>query len=992
MQLSDINDAAVKEYLAGKIDEAELAARLPENAPVEVVDGAVRIIPPEEHRRRIRERRAERARAAKQNGKHKPCGEDIKTAWPRTRQEIQASANPTMQQLLDAHDRCIESRTDWSECKKNARRRRLIKQWKEARSLAKPILFIVNGGLGDAAELTRTLIVAARIGYDVYVCAWGGNTRLMVPFWERTAGITPLSRERAEEIEWEAILCRTRMEALQERAAKMTSRRLINAGGGPNLRTGDRELLVELGHDRELIDALYDEAPLAAMLPKHEAKRDKIVIAPGVGRAAVAFAEKKQGRWDKRFRGWPEVIRRLPPQIVLIGDETAREPWMSELPDDIDDRIGKTDDITELLPLFAGTRILFAPDNGIAHLAGLFGVPTVSLFTVTDPAKFAPPHARVILDPEPWQVIDALHLHDRPECIPDAAPASNRLLSVIMTAHNEGAEVRATCEDVRRHAGCPVEIIVVDEASTDGSCSDLPDWVRVIRNEERTGVAPARNQAFAAATGDAIMVLDAHMRVRAGTPAAMMEAAIERSAVIVPGMIPLYNAKKKPIHVCRWTVSRGRLASSWRKTLTDDEFAPTPSWVAPGWVISRDCWERVGPWPASLSGWGSTEVCKSLQVHFAGIDTLAMRDAVVWHRFRGRFPYSVSNSGVWRNAYAVARIMFGRETFERCFLPWMRRQYDNDSIRQLLDSDTLAADAAEAAKRRVRDPVEFLRTHLPELAPTEEPTHAPTHEPTAAQTAATPPIADPAHAVVCNHIIALKRSGHHAVIHWMMQHFTEAAIPVHFENNRGIRYLVETARTAEAWRLTAPDPPAAVFVNYEDCFPLTDRMIRRRPGASPAVLHAIARRTDQPPFAAFRHVVWIVLRDPRNMFASRLQRDMQADCRVAAAWTEQARTALGAIDSPLPVHTIIFDRWATDEQYRRNLSARLGLPFTDEARDHLATEGDGSSFDQMKYRNRASEMQVTDRHSHTDQDRLAAILNKHPELMQTWKTLNQKAP
>ncbi len=69
-----------------------------------------------------------------------------------------------------------------------------------------------------------------------------------------------------------------------------------------------------------------------------------------------------------------------------------------------------------------------------------------------------------------------------------------RLISVIITAYNEGAEVRHTVDSVRAATRPPYEIVLVDDGSTDGCCrgvngSDL----RLVRHHERLGVAPSRN-------------------------------------------------------------------------------------------------------------------------------------------------------------------------------------------------------------------------------------------------------------------------------------------------------------------------------------------------------------------------------------------------------------------------------------------------------------------------------------------------------------------
>ena len=63
------------------------------------------------------------------------------------------------------------------------------------------------------------------------------------------------------------------------------------------------------------------------------------------------------------------------------------------------------------------------------------------------------------------------------------------MLSVLLTAYNEGAEVLRTVRSIARNTRGEFEIIVVDDGSTDACCQGLDDFgVAVIRHERRLGV------------------------------------------------------------------------------------------------------------------------------------------------------------------------------------------------------------------------------------------------------------------------------------------------------------------------------------------------------------------------------------------------------------------------------------------------------------------------------------------------------------------------
>lgn len=83
------------------------------------------------------------------------------------------------------------------------------------------------------------------------------------------------------------------------------------------------------------------------------------------------------------------------------------------------------------------------------------------------------------------------------------------LTSIIIPTHNRPELLRRAVESGRR-AGTEVEIVVVDDGSSDGTsavCASLPDIVYV-RLEERRGVGFARAAGIAASSGTYICFLD----------------------------------------------------------------------------------------------------------------------------------------------------------------------------------------------------------------------------------------------------------------------------------------------------------------------------------------------------------------------------------------------------------------------------------------------------------------------------------------------------
>ena len=89
----------------------------------------------------------------------------------------------------------------------------------------------------------------------------------------------------------------------------------------------------------------------------------------------------------------------------------------------------------------------------------------------------------------------------------------NRLRIDVVIVNYNTEELLATCLDsIRgRSQGCSYEVIVVDNASSDGSCgrvtADYP-WVRLIRNKENLGFGTANNLGAREASGKYLLFLN----------------------------------------------------------------------------------------------------------------------------------------------------------------------------------------------------------------------------------------------------------------------------------------------------------------------------------------------------------------------------------------------------------------------------------------------------------------------------------------------------
>lgn len=120
-------------------------------------------------------------------------------------------------------------------------------------------------------------------------------------------------------------------------------------------------------------------------------------------------------------------------------------------------------------------------------------------------------------------------------------PGSIPRLSVVVAGWNAAGTIGAAVASVLDQADVPLECIVVDDGSTDGTSEAIvgaagadPRLV-LLRSPVNEGVSVARNRALDVARGEWLAFLDADDRLLPGGLAAMLRAADEQDALVVVG-------------------------------------------------------------------------------------------------------------------------------------------------------------------------------------------------------------------------------------------------------------------------------------------------------------------------------------------------------------------------------------------------------------------------------------------------------------------------
>lgn len=112
-------------------------------------------------------------------------------------------------------------------------------------------------------------------------------------------------------------------------------------------------------------------------------------------------------------------------------------------------------------------------------------------------------------------------------------------LSVVIPVYNERHTVAELVDRVRG-AGVPTEIILVDDASTDGSRELLQSWrdqrdLKILFHETNRGKGAALRTGFAAAAGDVVIVQDADLEYDPAEYSKLIQPIVEDQADVVFG-------------------------------------------------------------------------------------------------------------------------------------------------------------------------------------------------------------------------------------------------------------------------------------------------------------------------------------------------------------------------------------------------------------------------------------------------------------------------
>ena len=223
-----------------------------------------------------------------------------------------------------------------------------------------------------------------------------------------------------------------------------------------------------------------------------------------------------------------------------------------------------------------------------------------------------------------------------------AAPHPNPVASVLIVNHNGGADLSACLASLSCTAHDAYEVIVVDNASTDGSADQaevaFPD-VRWARSPENLGFGGANNLAASQAHGEILVFLNPDTHVTPGWLDALVQvlqndprAGLATSRILLKDHPDRVNAAGNVMHITGLTLCRGMGAD--RDAFDTPEEVDAVSGAA--FAIRRSLFDALGGFDAAFFLY-MEDTDLSWRARLAGYTCRYVPESIVYHDYVLRF-------------------------------------------------------------------------------------------------------------------------------------------------------------------------------------------------------------------------------------------------------------------------------------------------------------------------------------------------------------------
>lgn len=228
-------------------------------------------------------------------------------------------------------------------------------------------------------------------------------------------------------------------------------------------------------------------------------------------------------------------------------------------------------------------------------------------------------------------------------------------LTVIIPFLNEGIEVERTLQSIRDTAGNQVNILLINDASSDRydyNAAALKYETSLYTHKVRQGVAASRDEAIGICSTDYFLLLDAHMRFYQNDWVNIIISELEKDArtLLCCQTVPM---KKNEFGEIYFVTERntsfgayidfspeGNFQVRWNYCDPDprNQIVPIPCVLGAGYAASKLYWEYLQGLKG-LKGYGMDEQLISIKIWLEGGTCKLLKQVDIGHVYRTEAPY-----------------------------------------------------------------------------------------------------------------------------------------------------------------------------------------------------------------------------------------------------------------------------------------------------------------------------------------------------------------
>jgi len=264
----------------------------------------------------------------------------------------------------------------------------------------------------------------------------------------------------------------------------------------------------------------------------------------------------------------------------------------------------------------------------------------------------------------------------------------DKKVSLIIPTLNEGENLSMTLESIQETITGAYEIIVVDNGSTDDSTRFIEQTgdsrIRLLKTEERLGVAGARNYGAAFAESNILIFIDAHMLFPQNWLTPILDVLDKQQVQLV---VPAVSAWGNP-HAIGYGISwkGAKLEPKWLGEQSSDPYS-VPLAGGCFQAFHRAFFYEIGGYDSGMTNFGSEDLEMCLRVWLLGHQVKIVPRVEISHRFRRTAPFEFGWIDISYNFLRLVYAHFNEQRIERVLAAHAATPSFDEALKRVRISD-----------------------------------------------------------------------------------------------------------------------------------------------------------------------------------------------------------------------------------------------------------------------------------------------------------------